>query len=277
MIVLIIVIAGAVSSRVIEPPDDRVSVAATIFPIADIVTQVAGDVVDVELVLDPGASPHTFELTPQKASRLANVDIVFAIGFGLDDWATQVASISGSDVVELNQYVELDCAGVCDPHYWLSMPNAIGITNSIVEKLVTLDPEHADIFAQNAEEYITELEVAQGNIDSIFMDAPSHDLVVFHDSWNYFANAYGLNIRGTFEPAPGREPTPKQLAELQNTIKEFNIQSIYREPQLSESALAPFVKDLDIQIRTIDPLGGVEGRLSYIDLMLYNAHAIASP
>ncbi|MBT6253946.1 zinc ABC transporter substrate-binding protein [Candidatus Uhrbacteria bacterium] len=277
MVVLIIVIAGAVSSRVIEPPSDRVSVAATIFPVADIVSQVAGDLVDVELILDPGASPHTFELTPRKATRLSNVDRIFAIGQGVDAWAMQVASISDADVVELDQYTTLICEGTCDPHFWLSIPRVIELVDDIAIELATIDPDHADTFTKNAKNYIAELTDVHRTVDNIMLDAPSRDLIVFHDSWNYFAEAYGLKIRGTFEPSPGREPSPKSLAELEDLVTEYSINRVYKEPQLSDKTLEPFVNDQDVEIGILDPLGGVEDRTSYIDLMIYNAHAIAAP
>ncbi len=72
--------------------------AATIFPLYDIARHVAGPVVDVLLILPPGASPHTFEPTPSRVRALAGAQAVFVIGHGLvfavfDADGAQVAGI----------------------------------------------------------------------------------------------------------------------------------------------------------------------------------------
>ena len=274
LVILVFILLGVVSTKIMDDSSERLSVGATVFPLADMVREVAGVDADVELILDPGASPHTFELSPNKAVELANVELVFSIGLGLDDWASGAASISGADVVELSKDVDINCNVECDPHYWLSIDNAVVMTRSIARELIALDPANADRYRDRADAYILELEAVNEFMLKLVDTAPK-DIVVFHDSWDYFADSMGLNIVGTFEPAPGREPTPRQLAELQNVIKSNSITRVYREPQLSESALLPFTKDLNIDIFVLDPLGGVADRNSYINLMLFNAHAIA--
>ena len=79
-------------------------VAATIYPLYDMARNVAGDNAEVKLILPPGASPHLFEFFPRQLKELQNVKAVFAIGHGLDDWATQVINVSRNARVIIVDY-----------------------------------------------------------------------------------------------------------------------------------------------------------------------------
>ena len=312
---IIIAAIAVLSAQLVSNQSSEARVAATIFPLYDIVQNVAGDELEVELVLPPGASPHTFELSPKKAARLSSVETIFAIGAGLDEWAEGIADVSNADIVELDHAVTLICHeeeeehahedehedehtdehghedehideheeghdghdhGPCDPHYWLDAEIAIELVEHIAEELSELEPTSAEAFEANAASYIEELEATHAEVLEVFEGAESKDLVTFHDSYAYFADAYGLTVRGVFEPAPGREATAHEIAELHEIVSVYDIGVLYSEPQLSKSAISSFVKDLDLEIAEMDPLGGVEGRESYIDLLLYNANVIAS-
>jgi zinc transport system substrate-binding protein len=100
------------------------------------------------------------------------------------------------------------------------------------------------------------------------------DILTFHDAWFCFADNFGLKIAGTFEPAAGEEPGPRYLADLQREIKARHIRIIFIEPQFSMGVLKSFAKDSGVKIAELDPLGGVEGRTTYLELMKFNARSI---
>ncbi len=102
-------------------------------------------------------------------------------------------------------------------------------------------------------------------------DAP---ILTFHDAWFYFGEDLGLKIAGTFEPAAGEEPTPRYLAELQRRISTEHIRIVFIEPQFSASVLESFAKDNNVGIAELDPLGGTEGRTTYLELMVFNANSV---
>ena len=106
-------------------------------------------------------------------------------------------------------------------------------------------------------------------------DISSKNIVTFHDAFGYFADHFGLQIVATFEPFPGKEPTPSYLQALQEEITERQITTLFIEPQLSAAALQQFADDNNLTIGTLDPLGGTDERLSYIDMMHYNVKSIA--
>ena len=275
--VLIIVILMGALSLTSSRSQAQADVAATIFPVYDLTRAIAEPETSVALILDPGASPHTFEVTPRKATELATVDTIFAIGHGLDEWVGDVTNVSGASIVTVDGGVELLCAeenGACNPHYWLDAQNAIAIANTIRDTLIARDPKHAEAYTERARLLIGELEMLDAELQEQ-LDALEHTaLVTFHDGFSYFAAAYGLNVRGVFEPSPGREPSARRIAELQELVSVYNVRTLYREPQLSAVSIRAFVNDVNVSIATLDPIGGVEKRQNYFELMRYNARVL---
>jgi zinc transport system substrate-binding protein len=282
ILVIIIVAYGffSLSSReTTKTQNQKPSVSATIFPLYDIVKNVAGNDIDVFLILPPGASPHTFEPTPSTLKKTENTKIVFSIGYGLDDWAFDLVSDKNKvkkvdDGIELRASVDEE-EGTTDPHYFLTGQNAILISQTVAESLKSIFPEFADSISQNQKLYQTELEKMDEQIKTELSSVKKRDLITFHDAWYYFADAYELNIAGTFEPTVGREPTPQYLAELSKKIDETKVKILYAEPQFSARGMEAFLKDHKISIATIDPEGGGDESTSFINIMLYNARTIS--
>jgi len=272
-------------------PGPETKIAATIFPIYDIAKNVAGEQAEVVLITPPGASPHTFEITASEIRKLQGTDVLFAIGQGLDEWITETRNaIPGSRVKTVDQGIVLrhleEDESVepeendehqhegADPHYWLSINNAKKIAQTIRDTLIEIDPQNAAQYSNNTINYIGELETAEQEINGILKDLPNRQIITMHNAWGYFAEEFNLEIVATFEPFPGREPTPQYLAELSRTAEQFNIRTIFSEPQLSNQALIPFLNDLNMDLAVLDPVGGFESRDSYINLMKYNAQTI---
>ena len=257
-------------------------VAATIPPLADIVRQVAGDTVDVIAILPPGASPHTFEPTPGTVRRLAGARAVFLIGYGVDDWAADLARAAGAGpLTRVDAGIPLRRipgdrgeGGSVDPHYWLSCVNARRIAATVAERLAALLPERAAQLASRREAYARELDAADLEIRSLLASLPRRDIATFHDGFRYFAAAYNLNIVAVFEASPGREPGPRFVREFQSAVARTGVRVVFSEPQLSVDALRPIARDLHVTLSILDPLGGVPGRESFLDLMRFNARQV---
>jgi len=259
-----------------QPPAE---VAATIFPIYDIARNIGGKAIRVELILSPGDSPHTFDPTPGTVRKVKDVKVVYSIGHGLDEWAADLAEVSGAERKNVDQGIQLreingDQKNL-DPHYWLDLDNGRIIAQNIAADLSVRFPERSDEFLANLENYLKKLDSAQLQIEGLRNQIENKKIVTLHDAWYYFATDNGLEIVGTFEPAPGREPTPQSLVSLADLVSQAGSEVIYSEPQLSDTSIISFAKDNDLFITGIDPLGGVEGRESYIDLLLYNVKKVA--
>lgn len=277
------------------PQPAALKVAATIFPLYDMVRQVAGPAVEVVLLVPPGASEHTFAVKPGTVRALAGCRAIFAIGHGLDDWVTRLAREVGV------QHTLVPDAGITlrrgpsephhgdshvrahtkardavDPHYWLSIANASRMVQNIADALGQLDPSARADYQQRATAYLEQLRSADAEMRRLLTDLPRRDIATFHRAFDYFAEAYGLQVVAVFEPVPGKEPGPRYVEAFQRQVRAHKLRTVFIEPQLSEAALRGLVQDLGITLRKLDPLGGVQGVESYIAMMQFNATQIAA-
>ena len=264
-------------------------IAATIFPLADIIRNIAGAAAQVIQILPAGASPHTFDLTPGKVRELQKARIIFKIGV-IDDWIDGVAeSVPGAEIVSLQNHVALkpfhDGAhhhdGVktspsqeFDPHYWLDARNGVIMTQNICARLSAFDPAHADLYSKNSQRYQQELLRLDNELKKACAALKNNKIIVFHDGWRYFAAAYGLEIIAVFQPAPGREPAPRDLQKLYAQARTYKIKAVFSEPQLPTASLEPLLEDLGLPLLILDPLGGAAADDSYIKLLRRNVQAI---
>jgi ABC-type Zn uptake system ZnuABC Zn-binding protein ZnuA len=258
--------------------EDRPVVAATIFPLSDITRQLAGSAVDVALMLPPGASPHTFEPTPSQVRALARARVVFVIGHGLDDWAARLARGAGAArvvVVDRGVALRREAGGAVDPHYWLAPSNARAIARTVAGELERLVPARRSDIQSALTRYLGQLDAVEAEIRGILADLPMRRIATFHDAFGYFAEAFGLEVAAVFEPYPGREPSPRFVAEFQRQVRASGVRILFAEPQLSLDPLRPLARDLGVTLSVLDPLGGVAGRDSYLDLLRFDARQVA--
>jgi len=249
-------------------------IAATIFPLSDITKNIGGDKIDVTLILPPGASPHTFDLKPSDIAKIQKADLVLAIGHGLDDWVTSALNSPDKKVVIDKDIVIKKLGGEDDPHYWLSVKNAKQIALNISEILINHDPANRSYYLQNTISYLVQLELLEKELTELSLKIGNRSFVTFHDAWYYFSEERGLNVAASFEPFPGKSPSPSDLNQFGKAVKASGTKVIYSEPQIPSDLLEAVVKDLGVKIVVLDPTGGIKDRDSYINLMRYNMHEI---
>ena len=276
-----------------QSPGARPKIAATIFPIYDIAKNIVGDGLDVTCILPPGASPHTYEPSPRRVRELEGVRLVFSVGHGLDNWtdaligmlpnARKVVVDNGVNLAETSdpeEHEDHESAGNehdhegVNPHYWLSINNGKRIARNIADEIIRLDPDGEDRYRVNLSAYLLKLDTAEARISDRIGRLPVKKMIAFHSAWVYYADEFGLEIVGTFEPFPGKQPTPRYLARLHDKAKAHDVKNLFSEPQLSGETVASFVNDIGLELYILDPLGGVEGRSSYIELFEYNTDVI---
>ena len=271
---------------------DTIIVSASIFPIADLIRQIADDKVQVNLILEPGDSPHTYNPTIKEQEKINESSLIFIIGHDLDNWAAQGIA-NKQKIISLDKNLNLmeygedghhdedghddheghDHEGV-DPHYWLDPRNAQLMVQTIASELSRIDPQNKNLYQKNAQEINRELEKLYDEMLSLLQPVQTKPFITLHDAWGYFGNAFGLRIVGSFEPSASEQPTPRYLQELQELISDLQVTAIFSEPQLAVSSLSSFVSDNKLAMGVIDPIGGTEDRDSYQALIRFNCLAI---
>lgn len=281
---LTVIVVLFVGSGCTRPMPLKPKVAATIFPLYDLVRIIGGDDIDTVLILPPGASPHTFEPTASTMKQLQGVLAIFEIGHGLDNWFSLLENpFYNTTFVGMDKNIQLrvstdtdehDSDSV-DPHYWMDPTNARIMADTIVEELSLLVPEHTAAFNTRAEKFKDELTKKDVQWQEEMAQVKNKNIVTFHDAFMYFADHFQLRVVATFEPFPGREPTPQYLIDLKKEIEKNNITFMYIEPQLSARSLETFAKDNGIALGVLDPEGSKE-RAGYIDMIEYNVETIVA-
>ena len=274
------------------------SIATTIFPLYVITQQITGDKMHIELIVLPGESPHTFNPTPKTKEVINNSSKIFAIGHLLDNWVLELVDDKSKIIVvdknislrkfgtddhyghNLNDQagyeIEKHTPGQYDPHYWLDPRNAKIIANTITEELVLLDPTNRDYYENKLQSFEDEIDILYTEQLALMKSIRHIPFMTMHDAWFYYAEAFDLNLMGTFNPSGSENPTPKYLQSLQELIQQNDIKAIFNEPQLPVSGLLPFIADNKLSLGIIDPLSGMHGIERYSHLIRYNSKELIS-
>ena len=268
---------------------EPIKIVATIFPIADITKQLAGDEAEVYLLLKPGRSPHTFEPTPKDLMNLISADVVIRAGFGLEPWLDKLLQAPGSKnrvIVDLSSAIKeplyyagdkthhhVKEEGAKNPHFWLDPILMIEAVRDLRDKLVEIKPISKDNIYQNSERIFQKLSTLDLTIRKTLSTKQGlvREVVAFHGSWDYFATRYDFSIAGVIERSPDRKPSARHFAKLVGQIREKNIKGVMVEPQMSPKLGEALATETGGVVVTVDPIGGQKGRGDYFELMRWNA------
>ena len=262
-------------------------VATSIFPIGDLVEQLVGKEARVEVVLPPGASPASFDVTPRQLADLRSSALFVLVGGGLDEWTVRLANEEApilrlSDGIALIQDEEHDddhghshASG--NPHIWLD-PVLVRdeLLPKLDEALQQAFPQAADGIHQRAGFLADSLTSLDEEIRAALAPLKHRAFITTHAAWTYFANRYGLEEAGVVHASPGHEPSSRELADLLGVAKEKNVGCLFIEPQLGEVAARALATELSLPVQLLDPLGGatIEGRNGYMALLRFNTRQL---
>lgn len=260
----------------------KVLVAASIPPLADFTQQVGGDHVQVITLVPPGASPHTYELTPNQVEQVAKARLLVLNGVELEYWAGKLVQSAGNPnliVVDTSKGIEIlereDNGTGGNPHIWLDPRNAIIQVEHIRAALLRADPAHTDDYRANAKRYIAELWDLDQEISNEVAAWSSREFIAFHPAWTYFARRYGLEQAAVIERSPGREPSPAEIAQIIETARRIGAKAIFAEPQFSPKTAQAIAEESQAQVLFLDPLGASLDDPGYLNLMRYNLAQMA--
>jgi zinc transport system substrate-binding protein len=267
---------------------DKIPVAVSIVPQKYFVQQIGKDLVDVQAMVPPGASPHTYEPQPRQMVDLSKTQVYFAVGAPFEGaWLKKIAATNpemklvhtdkGIEKLAMAAHHLFDDAeghheedehhhergedehasdlhdhGGHDPHIWLSPPLVKIQARAILAALQEVDPAHRNVYAANFREFIARLDKLDADLKQIFAGRTGLQFMVFHPSWGYFAHAYGLNqVPIEIE---GKSPKPAQLKALIQNARERGIRVIFVQPQFSTRSAQLVAREIDGQVAFADPL-----------------------
>jgi ABC-type Zn uptake system ZnuABC Zn-binding protein ZnuA len=164
---------------------------------------------------------------------------------------------------------------VIDPHFWMDPVLSMQVSLAIAARLSSLDLEYSEVYVKNALEIAQRLGALHDELSKLLEPYRGSAVVQHHPSMNYFFNRYGIRSLGAIEMAAGREPTPRELERLAQTMRLEGVKVVITEPQLPRDAVAAVAQMTGATIVEMDPIGGVPGRETYEELLRFNARSLA--
>jgi zinc transport system substrate-binding protein len=258
----------------------RMTVAASIAPLAEFARRVGGERVDVHVLVPPAASPHTYELQPSQVIEVSHARLLVLNDVGLEFWAAKLVRSAANpelEVVDTSKGISLIDEGRAgaNPHIWLDVRQAMVQVGHVRDALVRADAAGAGVYRANAESFLAELQKLDEEIAARVAGWSQKEFVSFHPAWAYFARRYGLEQAAVIEKSPGREPSPAELAGIIETVKRIGARAIFAEPQFSTRAAEAVASETGARVVLLDPLGSTVKDGGYVAMMRYNVNQMA--
>jgi zinc/manganese transport system substrate-binding protein len=282
---------------------DKPRVIATTTILGDLVSQVAGDSVEVEVLMPPGADPHEFEASVAQAARIRSASLVVANGLGLEErleGTLDAAQADGVTVYEVGPELdplpmeeesgehaeaEGEDHGEFDPHFWLDpdrMAMAAGLVATQLANATGLD---AAPFQERAARYAADAIAAGQEADAILAAVPADQrlLVTNHDALGYFARRFNLTVLGTVIPGGSTlaEPSAADISAIADALAATDVNAVFSEntvsPRLVEAVAAEVGRNIIVVELFTDSLGDPgSGADTYAGLITTDATLVAN-
>ena len=208
------------------------------------------------------------EPKPRQMAAITRTRIYFSIGVPFEKaWMKKIASTNpgmrvvptdhGINKIPLTEHRHHDRGkhpghGILDPHIWLSPTLVMIQARTILKALQEVDPAHRTEYQINYKAFVSQLSDLDVELRNAFVGAQGLEFIVFHPSWGYFADTYGLK-QVPIEIA-GKDPKPAQLKELIEYARERAIKFIFVQPQYSAKSAQLIARAIGGQVVFTDPL-----------------------
>lgn len=249
-------LALALASGLFVPPTARaqqkIRVVTTLPVFATLTRAIGGDRVEVQAIASPVQDPHFVDAKPSYILAASKADLFIEAGMDLEvGWAPLVQEQARNAAIQVGApgYVDAsvhvrkldvpqgkvdrsrgDVHPYGNPHYWLDPLNAVPLTADIALALTRLDPRHAGYYNDRRRNFLAELERRMGDWNGRMAPLKGLPVVTYHESWEYFAKRFDLDLVGFMEPKPGIPPSPSHLAKLIDRMKATGAKLVFKEP-----------------------------------------------
>ncbi|WP_163557679.1 zinc ABC transporter substrate-binding protein [Halomonas sp. NO4] len=287
---------------------ERLQVVTSFSILADMVENVGGERVSVTSLVGPDSDTHVYSPSPRDARALAEADLVVFNGLRFEGWMERLIDSSdyAGPLVTASDGIEpLDVAGHDDhdhdherdhddhaaqgahdghthgdqdPHGWQDLARGAIYVANIRDGLIEADPASETRYRNNAERYLGELEATDAEIREWLAEIPADTSVITgHDSFGYFASAYGLRFLSPVGLSSEAEPSAADMARLIDVIRSQNVRALFHENMTSPAIIEQLAEETDLPIAGTlyaDALA-TEGEAStYLGMMRHNARTL---
>lgn len=264
LLILILLFIGV--SCTTQKSEKNNLITVSILPQKYFVEKIAGDLVKVQVLIPPGASPSTYSLLPSQMKDLSNSKAWLRIGkIGFEDAWYQKIEQANPDLKVFNTSdsakwitAEEEIHGDhthqhgVDPHIWMSPDEVLHIAGLTYQALADLYPDKSHAFEQNFESFRTEVELLDEELTTRFDSLENRKFLIFHPALTYFARDYKLEQVAL--EVEGKEPSPKYMGQLVNQARQNNIRVVFIQKEFDQENAQQLADELDGEVVQIDPL-----------------------
>jgi len=240
----------------------RLPVVVSIVPQKTFVEAIGGEYVTATVMVKPGSSPHTYEPKPSQMRGIARAKLYLAIGVEFEQvWLPKFRDLNPAlPIVDVSEGItrramrEKHAAktDALDPHVWTAPANAIILARNTITALQKADPDHAKTYTDNGEKLLASIRQTDATLHALLDPLKGSSFMVFHPSWGYFADTYGL--RQLPVQIAGKSPKPRELVALIRQAHTEHARAIFTQPEMSDTMAKVLARELHIPVIRISPM-----------------------
>lgn len=288
-----------------DEASDQLTVYASTFALKSIAEEIGGDRVRVEMVIPPGADPHTYEPTSKQMTQIAEADLFLTIGHDLEPYvesmekslanenvtfvktADDVKLLSADDTVHVHGEDEHghedenhkadDSHGQYDPHVWLDPTNVVSMAEAVEASFAEQTPDYKDEFADRLSTFKEEAEALDAELQAAVDGGSKQQLLVTHAAYGYLAERYGFEQLPIAGLTPSEEPSQQALKRVIEEAQLHDLKYIAFEDTVTPKVAEVVKNEIGAETVTIYNLESVKKdqmEQSYFDLMRENVKAL---
>lgn len=258
-----------------QDEQDRPDIVTTMYTHYDLASQIVKDNMSVELLIPLGADIHSFEASSKDMVDINNSKLFIYTSAEIDQWLKNVDQISDEDTMVINMsesYIEVehdhelsnsqlfssttliednhdDHDHSDDLHYWVDPLITLQMIDYILEHVILIDPDNADIYTSNANIYKDEIYALHLKIDELLAHEPYIDSKIYfagHNAMGAFASRYHIHIESLFsEFKPDDDLTSSEIITFSNLVKEASTHYLFTEALIEPRAAIAIKESLE--------------------------------
>jgi len=276
--------------------DKKLSVIASIYPMADFADKIGGDFIDLKTLVPPGMDAHSWEPSARDIIALNEADIFIYNGSGMEGWAERVIeTVDNSNLIvveashelavpfdeheveyinsvdeheheDIHEHEDVDGHeeahhhhdhGDTDPHVWLDPERAAQQMEVIAESFISADPGNKEVYEQNLSVMHEKLAALDEAYEEQLDDIKRREIVVSHAAFGYLCAAYDLQELSITGVSPDVEPSPEDMANIVNIMREKNINTIFFETLATPKVAEAIAAETGARVDTLNPIEGL--------------------
>lgn len=276
----------------------RICVTCTTGLLADLLSQVGGDRVEVTALMGPGIDPHQYRPSAGDQTRLHQADLIVYHGLHLEGKMVDVLERLGQRkqkqmVLAASSFIPTDqlrpaaegYEGTHDPHVWFDVTLWMRVAVGLRDTLAELDPAHAEHYQRQAAAYLAQLEQLHQEVLTKVQTIPPSQrvLITAHDAFYYFGHRYGFEVRGLQGVSTASETSTRDVQALAKFIRQRQIRTIFAETSVPDQHLRALLQAVGGEVR-LSPIPLYSDALgepgtpaaNYIGMVRHNVDAIVA-